>query len=87
MRKKSAAGKTPADESIVSKELFTALADLERERGISQEYMLERVEAALLSAFRKENAGNENALVKLDPLGQEAHIYKIFNVVDTVLNE
>ncbi len=87
MRKKSAAGKTPADESIVSKELFTALADLERERGISQEYMLDRVEAALLSAFRKENAGNENALVKLDPLGQEAHIYKVFNVVDTVLNE
>lgn len=87
MRKKSAAGKAPADESIVSKELFTALADLERERGISQEYMLERVEAALLSAFRKENAGNENALVKLDPLGQEAHIYKVYNVVDTVLNE
>lgn len=87
MRKKSAAGKAPVDESIVSKELFEALADLERERGISQEYMLERVEAALLSAFRKENAGNENAIVKLDPLGQEAHIYKIYDVVETVLNE
>ena len=54
MRKKSAAGKSPAEETIVNKELFEALAALEKERGISQDYMLERVEAALLSAFRKE---------------------------------
>ncbi len=87
MKKKSAAGKSPAEETIVNKELFEALAALEKERGISQEYMLERVEAALLSAFRKEYRGNENAIVKIDPLKQEAHIYKIFTVVEEVLND
>ena len=57
MKKKSAAGKSAAEETIVNKELFEALAALEKERGISQDYMLERVEAALLSAFRKEYKG------------------------------
>ncbi len=87
MKKKSAAAKAPAEETIVNKELFEALAALEKERGISQDYMLERLEAALLSAFRKEYRGNENAIVKIDPLKQEAHIYKVYTVVETVLNE
>ena len=87
MRKKSTASKSVAEETIVNKVLFEALAALEKERGISQEYMLERVEADLLSAFRKEYRGNENAIVKIDPLGQEAHIYKVYTVVEEVLNE
>lgn len=86
MRKKTAA-KAPVEESIVNKELFEALAALDRERGISQDYMLERLEAALLSAYRKEYHGNENAVVKIDPLKQEAKIFKVYTVVETVLNE
>ena len=54
----------------MNKELFESLDILEKEKGISKEYMIERIEAALLSAFRKENAGNENARVKLDPLSR-----------------
>ena len=87
MRKKSAAGKSIAEETIVSKELFEALAALEKERGIAQDSMLERVEAALLSAYRKENRGNENAIVKIDSVKQEAHIYKIYTVVEEVLDD
>lgn len=86
MRRKTAA-KAPVEESIVNKELFEALAALEKERGISQDYMIERLEAALLSAYRKEYHGNENAVVKIDPLKQEAKIFKIYTVVETVLNE
>lgn len=86
-KKKAAAAKAPVDEGIFDKELFEALAALEKERGISQEYMLERVEAALLSAFRKEFHGNENALIKIDPLKQEVRIFKVYTVVDTVFNE
>lgn len=86
MRRKTAA-KAPVEESIVNKELFEALAALDRERGISQEYMLERLEIALLSAYRKEYHGNENAVVKIDPLKQEAKIFKVYTVVETVLNE
>ncbi len=85
MKRKSAV-KAPAEESIVNKELFEALAALDKERGISQEYMIERLEAALLSAFRKEYHGNDNAVVKIDPLKQDAKIFKVYTVVETVLN-
>ena len=34
-------------------EFFSALDILEKEKGIPKEYMLEKVEAALISAFRK----------------------------------
>ena len=70
----------------MNKELFEALDMLEKEKGISKDYMLERVEAALLSAFRKENGGNENARIKLDPVKQEMKLYKQLTVVEEVTN-
>ena len=38
----------------MNKEFFVALDLLEKEKGIPKEYMLEKIEAALLSAFKKE---------------------------------
>ena len=70
----------------MNKELFEALDVLEKEKGISKEYMIEKIEAALLSAFRKENAGYENARVKLDPAKQDVKLYKQLNVVEEVLD-
>ena len=35
-------------------EFFTALELLEKEKGISKEYMLEKIEAALVAAYKKE---------------------------------
>ena len=52
-------------------EFFTALELLEKEEGIPQSYMLEKIEAALLSAFKKEfgnywfQTGTPTFLVKL----------------------
>ena len=71
----------------MNKELFEALDVLEKEKGISKDYMIEKIEAALLSAFRKENAGNENARVKLDPVKQDVKLYKQLTVVDEVIDE
>ena len=42
----------------MSNEVISALEDLERQKGIPKEYMLEKVEAALLSAVKKEVGGN-----------------------------
>lgn len=70
----------------MNKELFESLDLLEKEKGISKEYMIERIEAALLSAFRKENAGNENARVKLDPVKQDVKLYKQLTVVEEVID-
>ena len=42
-------------------EFFKALDLLEKEKGIPKEYMIEKVEAALLSGFKKDN-GYSNAV-------------------------
>ncbi len=71
----------------MNKELFEALNVLEKEKGISKEYMIEKIEAALLSAYRKESAGNENARVKLDPVKQDMKLYKQLTVVEEVIDD
>ena len=47
-------------------EFFNALDLLEKERGIPKAYMLERVEAALVSAFKKDSGGGTNVRVVVD---------------------
>ena len=38
----------------MNKELIAALEVLEKEKGIPAEYMIEKIEAALISAYKKE---------------------------------
>ena len=38
----------------MNKEFFIALDMLEKEKGIPKEYMYEKIEAALVSAYKKE---------------------------------
>jgi hypothetical protein len=49
----------------MNKEFFEALDALEKE-GISKTYLLEKVEAALQTAFKKENNGQSNVRVSID---------------------
>lgn len=68
----------------MNSEFFTALDLLEKERGIPKQYMLERVEAALLSAYRKDSGGNENVRISIDPDKKEVKMFKQLNVVEEV---
>ncbi len=68
-------------------EFFNALDLLEKERGISKEYMLEKVEAALISAFKKDSAGNTNVRVAIDPEKKDIKMFKQLNVVEEVTDE
>lgn len=63
------------------KEFFRALELLEKEKGIPKDYMIEKIEAALLSGFKKET-NNSNMKVELNPEKQEIHVYKLLEVVD-----
>ena len=47
-------------------EFFTAIEMIETERGIPQEYMLEKVEAALMSAAKKAYGSSDNAVVLIN---------------------
>ncbi|NLT58237.1 MAG: transcription termination/antitermination protein NusA [Clostridiales bacterium] len=65
-------------------ELFDALEELERERGIPKEYMLTKIEAGLLSALRKDTSGGESLAVVIDEDNREIHLITRRNVVEEV---
>ena len=65
----------------MNKEFFKALDLLEKQKNIPKEYMLSKVEAALFSAFKKDN-GCSNVRIVLDPVKQDVKVYKQLTVVD-----
>ncbi len=67
--------------------LFDALDDLQRERGIPKDYMLERLSAALVSAYKKAYSNSTNVKVVLDPEAKECRIFRVLTVVDEVNDE
>lgn len=70
----------------MNSEFFEALDMLEKEKGIPKEYMLEKIEAALVSAYKKENDGNSNVRIVLDPEKKSVHVYQQRTVVEEVTN-
>lgn len=71
----------------MNSELFVALEMLEKEKGIPKEYMLEKVEAALISAFKRENGGTSNVRVAIDSDKKDIKVYQLKDVVENVENE
>ncbi len=65
-------------------EFFNALELLEKEKGIPKEYMLEKVEAALVTAFKKEKGNNSMVRVVLDPNKKDVRVYEQWNIVEEV---
>ena len=70
----------------MNKEFFAALELLEKEKGIPREYMLEKIEAALVSAYKKEYGNNTNTRVVIDPEKEDVRIYQQKTVVEVVEN-
>ncbi len=70
----------------MNKEFFVALDLLEKEKGIPKEYMLEKIEAALLSAFKKEFGNNTLMRVSVDPVKEDMRVYLQKEVVEEVVN-
>jgi len=68
-------------------EFFSAIADIEREKGIPQIYMLEKIEQALLAALKKDYPNcTECARVMLDPVEKTVDMFLQKTVVDIVEN-
>ncbi len=66
-------------------ELFEALELLEKTKGIPVDYMLEKVEAALVSAFRKQY-GNASVRVDINKEKKSVKVYSRRTVVEDVLD-
>ena len=71
----------------MNKEFFDALDAIEKEKGIPKEYMIEKVEAALLAAFKRDNSGLSNCRVRLDPEKKDFKFYHELTVVDEVQDD
>lgn len=70
---------------MVNAEFFDALDQLEAERGISVDYMLERVGQALITAYKRDNAGmTDNVYVEPDKEEKTIRMYVRKTVVDDV---
>ena len=70
----------------MNKELFAALDMLEKEKGIPKTYMYEKIEAALVSAFKKEYGNNTNVRVVVDERKEDIKVYQQKEVVEVVEN-
>jgi N utilization substance protein A len=66
-------------------ELIRALEQLEEERGISKAVLLEAVESALVSAYKKNFGGTgQNVRVEVDPKTGEIRVFSVKTVVERV---
>ncbi len=65
----------------MNKEFFEALDLLEKEKGISKEYMIAKIEAALANACRKEVGATTTVRVQLDPVKQDLKVFQQRTVV------
>ena len=77
--KKKVEKKAPA---IDSKELIIAMEDLEKEKGISKEYLLESIETALVTAYKRNFDTDENVKITMDKETGEIHVYAEKDVVE-----
>jgi N utilization substance protein A len=68
-------------------DFFDALYDIEREKGIPVNYMLERISQALLTAYKRDTAGPvENVFVEPDLEKKEIRMFVRKQVVEKVTN-
>ena len=72
--------------AIDNKELVLALEELEKEKGIKKEYVLESIETALVTAYKRNFDSLENVKVDIDHKTGATHIYAIKEVVEKPTN-
>ena len=73
--------------AINNKELILALEDLEKEKGIKKEYLLESIETALLTAYKRNFDALDNVRIEMDKKTGATHVYSIKEVVEKVEND
>ena len=66
--------------AIDNKELILALEELEKEKGIQKEYLLESIETALVTAYKRNFDSLENVKVEMDRKTGATHVYSVKEV-------
>ena len=68
--------------AIDNKELIIALEELEKEKGIKKEELLESIRTALITAYKRNFDSLENVDVKMDEETGATHVYSIKEVME-----
>ena len=78
--------KVKASKAIDSKEMLLAMEELEKERGISKAYLLESLETALVTAYKRNFDSAENVKVIIDDETGDIQIFAQKEVVEEVFD-
>ncbi|MCX7746888.1 MAG: transcription termination factor NusA [Clostridia bacterium] len=71
----------------MSAELILALDQLEREKGIDKEVLIEAIEAALISAYKRNFGLSQNVKVTIDRGNGEVKVFAIKKVTENPIND
>ncbi|MDD4802980.1 MAG: transcription termination factor NusA [Syntrophomonas sp.] len=71
----------------MSSELMQALMELEKERGIPQEALIEAIKSALNTAYKKNFGTTQNVSVELNKLNGEVQVFAQKRVVEQVTDD
>ena len=67
-------------------EIFAALELLEKERGVSPTFMMDKIIQALTTAYKKDHEGVENVIVDVDEVRKDLRMYVQKEIVEEVEN-
>ena len=70
----------------MSKEMLNALDALEAEKGISKEIVIDALEAALVSAYKRHYGQAQNVEVEFDQKKGKIHVYAVKEVTEEVMD-
>ncbi|MCD2256259.1 transcription termination/antitermination protein NusA [Lactobacillus sp. CC-MHH1034] len=70
----------------MSKEMIEALDALEREKGVKKEVVIEALEAALVSAYKRNYGQAQNVEVDFDAKKGDIHVYAVKEVTEEVFD-
>ena len=68
--------------AIDNKELILSLEELEKERGIKKEVLLDAIETALVTAYKRNFDSLENVKVEMDKKTGATHVFSIKEIVE-----
>jgi len=71
----------------MSTELMLALEQIEKEKGLDKEVLIEAIEAALVSAYKKNFGTSQNVQIEMDREDGEVRVYALKKVVEIPENE
>ena len=73
--------------AIDNKELILALEELEKEKGMNKDYLLDAIETALVTAYKRNFDSLENVKVVMDRQTVATHVYSVKEVVEEPENQ